>query len=52
MRPVVQPLSELTMVQCLGVGLGLKAMPSSPCSAVASGQDRNGERHQNEKPTG
>jgi hypothetical protein len=33
------------------MGPGMKALPSSPCYAVTSGQDRNGERHQNEKPT-
>jgi hypothetical protein len=41
------------------MGLGMKELPSSPCYAVpsgtcyavTSGQDRNGERHQNEKPT-
>ena len=39
------------------MGLGMKALPSSSCyavtscCAVTSGQDRNGERHQNEKPT-
>lgn len=53
MRPIAQFLPELNMVGDRGVGLALKAMPSSTCSAVTSGgQDRNGERHQNEKPTG